>query len=200
MRRRGLLGVFGWLASLTCCGTQARPEASATSSADPVGSNSGVDLPFSESVLIRNSRRDEIPAITDLVFGEDWRGIELEVMSELGERYLTRPRLVDADLVIRLEVEGDARAYPVNVLQFHEFVHDSLGGLTRNPLPTLSERDGRQSAGTATANPVRRRRLPLAGEPPALRRPDRKSVGHRSRRPPSMGWSRANSWRSGRRR
>lgn len=133
MRRRGLLGVFGWLASLTCCGTQVRPEASATSSADPVGSNSGVDLPFSESVLTRSSRRDEIPAITDPVFGEDWRGIELEVKSELGERYLTRPRLVDADLVIGLMVEGDARAYPVNVLQFHEFVHDSLRGPYSQP-------------------------------------------------------------------
>lgn len=50
MRRRGLLGVFGWLASLTCCGTQARPEASATSSADPVGSNSGVDRPTFQRV------------------------------------------------------------------------------------------------------------------------------------------------------
>lgn len=153
MRRRALLGVFGWFASLAGCGTRGQPEASATSSADPVGSHSGVDLPVSESVLTRSSRRDDIPAITDPAFGEDWRGLELEVMSELGERYLTRPRLVEGDLVVGLKFKGDARAYPIKVLQFHEVVNDSLGGpllVTYCPLCRSAMTASRQVQGQPT--------------------------------------------------
>ena len=36
--------------------------------------------------------------------------------------------LVDDDLVLALEINGDARAYPANILNAHEIVNDTVGG------------------------------------------------------------------------
>lgn len=68
MRRRALLGVLGGLASLAGFGGRAK-RGPATTWADPFGSNRPVELPLDKSVLTRNTRRDDIPAITDPAFG-----------------------------------------------------------------------------------------------------------------------------------
>jgi hypothetical protein len=37
--------------------------------------------------------------------------------------------LVDSDLVVGVAIGGEARAYPINVLNWHEIVNDTLGGV-----------------------------------------------------------------------
>jgi hypothetical protein len=72
------------------------------------------DLPLSESDLIRAAPKDDIPAITDPAFDADWSA----VTATLGDR----------DRVIGVEADGDARAYPLPVLNWHEVVNDDFGG------------------------------------------------------------------------
>jgi hypothetical protein len=38
-------------------------------------------------------------------------------------------KLVDEELVIGVEIEGEAKAYPISVLRFREMVNDELAGL-----------------------------------------------------------------------
>jgi hypothetical protein len=73
-----------------------------------------VELPLSKSDLSRGAPKDAIPAITDPVFAEDW--------SDVGAT------LEGAERVVGVEVEGNARAYPLAVLNWHEVVNDSFGG------------------------------------------------------------------------
>jgi hypothetical protein len=72
------------------------------------------DLPLSESEITRAAPRDDIPAITDPAFDADWSA----VTATLGDR----------DRVIGVEARGDARAYPLPVLNWHEVVNDDFGG------------------------------------------------------------------------
>lgn len=41
--------------------------------------------------------------------------------------------LADADRVLGLEVNGEARAYPLRILEAHEMVNDVLGGVPVGP-------------------------------------------------------------------
>jgi hypothetical protein len=86
-------------------------------------------LPVPRDEMVRAAARDEIAAISDPVFGRDWTGVEME--SEwwgTGETFSVRPELNPADEVIGVVRDGEARAYPLSVLRWHEVVNDDFGG------------------------------------------------------------------------
>ena len=63
-------------------------------------------------VLSGGQTKDGIPPIDNPKF------IEVSAVSDLGER----------EPVIGLEINGDARAYPLRVMTWHEIVNDRVGG------------------------------------------------------------------------
>jgi len=73
-----------------------------------------VDLPVPESELARGAGKDTIASITGPALGPDWSDHD--------------PSLVDESLVIGVERDGMARAYPLKMLNLHEVVNDDLGG------------------------------------------------------------------------
>jgi len=95
-----------------------------TPDGDPDAVN-GVEVPVPDSALRRGAGKDAIPAIVDPEFGEDWSGVEVEVRSGFGSGGRTaEPRLAESDRVIAVERGGEARAYPLRVLNWHEVVND----------------------------------------------------------------------------
>jgi hypothetical protein len=132
-RRRYLAGlsagVVGALAG--CVGA---PDAGGGPAADDRGGGGTTpagrpELPVPESELSRGARKDAIPAIVDPAFGEDWSGIEVERRDEFGNDAGTAEvRLQPDDPVIGVSRAGEARAYPLRILNWHEVVNDSLGG------------------------------------------------------------------------
>lgn len=72
------------------------------------------DLPVDRDALARGALRDEIPAITDPAFGPDWADVA--------------GTLTDEDLVIGVERDGRARAYPLATLSAYEVVNDEFAG------------------------------------------------------------------------
>lgn len=104
------------------------PEASGGVATDLGG---GIDLPVDESELRRGASRDAIPAVVDPAFGKDWSDVSVEVpwREFVGETSRTRtiePRLGDDDHVIGVIRDGEARAYPFRVLNWHEIVNDTF--------------------------------------------------------------------------
>ncbi|KAB1196090.1 MULTISPECIES: DUF3179 domain-containing protein [Haloferax] len=79
-------------------------------------------LPVSESDLRQSVARDAIPAITSPAFAPNWDDVEIELD---GGTY--RPQLGHDDLVVGVELDGDARAYPLRILSWHEVVNDRFG-------------------------------------------------------------------------
>lgn len=71
-----------------------------------------VDLPVPEDELNRGASKDGIPAITDPVFAADWSAVD--------------DSLSDDSRVIGVVRDGDARAYPLAVLNWHEIVNDTF--------------------------------------------------------------------------
>lgn len=66
-------------------------------------------------------RPDAIPAVDDPAFAPDWSGVDIpEAYPEDG--------LTDDRVVVGVEREDLARAYPLSVLARHEVVNDSIGG------------------------------------------------------------------------
>lgn len=143
MDRRGYLAVLatggvattaGANATLSGDSNHATPEDSArlnpangTGSGEaggtPTAGDTDVDvddasLPVDDSELRRAAPRDAIPAIVDPVFAPDWSDVA-------GER--DRELRAD-DAVLGIEVDGQARAYPLKVLDRHEVVNDDFGG------------------------------------------------------------------------
>lgn len=94
----------------------------------PVPRPGDVSLPLPESAFTRAAPRDAIPAITAPVFGRDWSGVSVTISDRLGDGYTVAPRLRPDDRVIGVERGGDARAYPLRVLYWHEVVNDVLDG------------------------------------------------------------------------
>jgi len=74
-----------------------------------------VELPISRDQLTRGARQDAIPAITEPAFAADWGG-----MDGLS--------LEDGDRVIGVVREGEARAYPLRILNWHEICNDEFHG------------------------------------------------------------------------
>jgi hypothetical protein len=71
-----------------------------------------VELPVPEDELNRGASKDGIPAITDPVFAADWADVDAT--------------LDDDERVIGVVRDGDARAYPLAVLNWHEIVNDDF--------------------------------------------------------------------------
>lgn len=134
-RRRFLVaGALGGASALAGCagfqggGTPTGGDGTGDGSTATPTSSGEVDLPVSRSELVRGAPRDAIPAITDPAFGEDWSGIEIESRNSFGDSYTSEPRLNPDDRVIGVERAGEARAYPLKVLNWHEVVNDTLDG------------------------------------------------------------------------
>ena len=124
MERRRLLALVGGLsAGLAGCTRQGSGGGDS-----PTPGSGQPDLPVPESDLVRGAPRDAIPAITDPVFGTDWSGVKAEARGPTGQAYTTRPRLSDDSPVVGVERDGEARAYPLAVLNWHEAVNDEFGG------------------------------------------------------------------------
>ncbi|WP_363463887.1 DUF3179 domain-containing protein [Halogeometricum borinquense] len=78
---------------------------------NPVGSGN-VSLPVPKDDLNRGASKDAIPAIVSPKFGSDWSDVDAT--------------LDDGELVIGVELDGEARAYPLAVLNWHEIVNDQF--------------------------------------------------------------------------
>jgi hypothetical protein len=82
--------------------------------ARPVDHVGDVDLPLDDSQLVRGAGTDDIPAIVEPAFDSDWRAVDAS--------------LAPGEQIIGVEAGGDARAYPLMVLNYHEVVNDTFGG------------------------------------------------------------------------
>lgn len=82
-----------------------------------------VTLPVARSELYPALPRDYIPAIWNPTFAADWNGLSLPADSD-GET----TRLPDDAAVVGVERGGEARAYPLRVLEWHEVVNDTFDG------------------------------------------------------------------------
>lgn len=120
MRRRDYLtstaGLLGGLSG--CVGAQVDAEPpTAPGTTGPAVSTTRQDGP---PEICRESERDVgIIEIAKPTFGPDWDGID--VPARYGD-------LRDDDVVIGVERDGAARAYPLSILWHHEIVNDAFGG------------------------------------------------------------------------
>lgn len=73
-----------------------------------------LSLPVPEDELHRGASKNGIPAITEPAFDTDYDGVNTTLDAS------TR--------VVGVEHEGEARAYPLKILTFHEIVNDDFGG------------------------------------------------------------------------
>lgn len=139
MKRRELLatvatGVLGGLAG--CQGSVgslcANHTGETTARDGATGTGQAVSpesLPVPKSELVRSAPKDAIPAITAPKFATDYIDLELEgYWWGTGETFTFTLELTDDDPVIGIERDGDARAYPLKVLVWHEVVNDEFGG------------------------------------------------------------------------
>lgn len=126
MRRRHFLRavVAGATGGLAGCGESLQsgtPTATSTPTPGPVATVGDVELPVPAEELQVGVSKDQIPAIVDPVFAADWSGVD-------APAEVDRPLLPDDAPVIGVARGGDARAYPLRILNWHEVVNDSLGG------------------------------------------------------------------------
>jgi hypothetical protein len=84
--------------------------------------------PVDISEMTRGAGKDGIPAIVDPEFGDSWDGIELDVESAFGGANTIQPRLSELSTVIGVERNGEARAYPLRLLNWHEICNDDFHG------------------------------------------------------------------------
>jgi hypothetical protein len=97
----------------TGAGEEAGPGSTALPATGPAESLTPAATTQPDYDLITLHPPDAIPAIDDPQF-HDMLGAELEYRPE--------------ELVLGVELNGDARAYPVGVLAYHEVVNDLVGG------------------------------------------------------------------------
>jgi hypothetical protein len=83
-----------------------------------------VELPVPESELNRAAPRDGIPAIVDPVFDSSWERTDHDVATDA----YPGPSLSPGEQVIGVKRDGEARAYPLKLLDRHEVVNDDFGG------------------------------------------------------------------------
>jgi hypothetical protein len=120
MKRRDYLAasaaLVGGLAG--CLGAQVTADRSTPTreqfTAEPVA-RSGVP----QNICEEDVRDIDIIEIVDPAFGRDWDG--LRVGGQYGE-------LTDDSVVVGVERDGAAQAYPLDILWFHEIVNDDFGG------------------------------------------------------------------------
>ncbi len=148
MNRRTFLAVTGvgitGLAGCSSSGTDDNPTTTRTATGtesptqagsptrtvnEELGTVAGVPLPVPEDQLARGAGKDAIPAITDTAFAADWSGLEIEVRDPYtGDETTIKPRLEDDDRVVGVVRNGEARAYPLRILNWHEVVNDTFDG------------------------------------------------------------------------
>jgi hypothetical protein len=107
-------GGLGALAGCTGRGLGRGPGAEETDGGDESERSGEFELPIPESEINQVLGKDRIPAITEPAFGPDW-----------GE---TSFELSDDEEVIGVERDGEARAYPMRILDWHEVVNDTFAG------------------------------------------------------------------------
>ncbi len=78
------------------------------------GPRGEVELPVEEAAIDDVVPKDRIPAITDPAFAEDWSDMD----ATLG----------DGERVIGVVRNGEARAYPLAILNYHEIVNEEFDG------------------------------------------------------------------------
>ncbi|MDZ7701358.1 MAG: DUF3179 domain-containing (seleno)protein [Halobacteriales archaeon] len=105
----GLAGCAGSPAGAATTSPTATPRP-----AEPVA-RSGVP----QNVCEEPVRDIDIIEIVDPAFGPDWG--DVEVGGQYGE-------LTDEDVIVGVERDGSARAYPLAILWYHEIVNDDFGG------------------------------------------------------------------------
>jgi len=111
-------GALGVLAG--CTGRQLGPDGGSATDGSPTTTTVGgtptgeVELPVPESEINEVLPKDRIAAITEPAFGSDWSDAEHGLPA-------------DSD-VIGIEREGEARAYPLRILDWHEVVNDTFAG------------------------------------------------------------------------
>lgn len=126
MRRRRLLRTIGLGAATGLAGCLA-PTADPERLRRPgLPTGQAAQLPVPESALTRGTIKDGIAAVTDPVFADDWEGVTVDTTGPQGYPVTIEPELYDDQLVIGVERDGDARAYPLQVLRFHEIVNDDF--------------------------------------------------------------------------
>lgn len=139
MRRRAFVGLAGGVASgLAGCASapvtgneaettppQTARSRTATAGRSPLDESIGsVDLPVPRSELRAALPRDYLPAIVDPAFDDGWRDLDVPDSS----MYDAGPLLPDDAAVVGVELGGEARAYPLRILDWHEVVNDDLNG------------------------------------------------------------------------
>jgi len=117
----------------------------------PAGAGAGDAATFWEDLKLRLSEfqklyRDQSRELDDLrergIEPEEFTRIDLELLADGGPPKdgipsIDRPRFDTAEStpfppderVIALEIDGDARAYPYGILNWHEVVNDTVGGV-----------------------------------------------------------------------
>jgi hypothetical protein len=128
-RRRYLALVAGVAGVAGCAGNGGgddtdTPAWSPTPTATPVTVD-GTELPVGGDELVTALAPDGIRAITEPAFGEDWSDWSAVAPEHRPE---SPPTLPDEAPVVGVESAGEARAYPLAVLDWHEVVNDTLGG------------------------------------------------------------------------
>lgn len=127
-RRRFLAGLSSsFTAGFAGCRGFAPPASS--SSTPPTTSTNlprldTVELPVPRSAIEVRLPRDGIPALVDPAFADDWTDLTVPEQS-IGDR---GPALPAEAPVVGIERDGDARAYPLRVLDWHEVVNDTFSG------------------------------------------------------------------------
>ncbi|MFB6211883.1 MAG: DUF3179 domain-containing protein [Halobacteriales archaeon] len=132
MRRRRYLSLLagGLTATAGCVGAPATDGMDNQAASDQTGasqSRSAVELPVAKDHLHRALEADAIPAIVQPNFAADWTGLSITVASA-PLRESIQPRLSAGSPVIGVERGGQARAYPLALLNYHEAVNDTFGG------------------------------------------------------------------------
>lgn len=128
MRRRRFLALAGLGSSGAlggCLDLEASGTPTASPTATPVAEIGGVELPVSTGEMRTPLPEDAIPAITDPAFGDDWRDWSAVPPEHRPD---TPPALGDTAPVVGAARGGEARAYPLAVLNWHEVVNDRFDG------------------------------------------------------------------------
>ncbi len=126
MYRRQLLHLWGvGLAGSVagCVGAGSSDDDSSTEPQRPNGSKAAppiadVELPVPSEELEWRLARDSIPAIVEPTFGTDWSDLEADADTETT--------LPDDAPVVGVRRAGEARAYPLRILNWHEIVNDEF--------------------------------------------------------------------------
>lgn len=113
MDRRGLLAALSTVGAGSLAGCAGYQGFGGSRGNDTPTEPPDAYVPRSE--LQRGARKDAIPAITDPAFGDDWADVDAAALQDTND-------------VIGVVRDGEARAYPLRILNWHEVVNESFGG------------------------------------------------------------------------